>query len=173
MSEIVQSVTVEYSDIKSKVRKRLSIIGKRLSDKQGNNLFAGVTLSSAEEDIMKQYLKEATEIFVGNLAPLVSNYVDDTDNVQFVFNKTRISTAKADAFSSNFKSYVVASVAYDVLTTTSPEMARKYADDMTNHMNAAIKLVFDKMPPEHSQKTLKDMTGSVEHEPQLETIKQE
>ena len=73
MSEIVQSVTVEYSDIKSKVRKRLSIIGKRLSDKQGNNLFAGVTLSSAEEDIMKQYLKEATEIFVGNLASAVTS----------------------------------------------------------------------------------------------------
>ena len=61
MSEVVQSVTVEYSDIKSKVKKRLSIIGKRLSDKQGNILFAGVTLSSAEEDIMKQHLKEATE----------------------------------------------------------------------------------------------------------------
>lgn len=173
MSEVVQSVTVEYSDIKGKVRKRLSIIGKRLSDKQGNILFAGVTLSSAEEDIMKQYMKEATEIFVGNLAPLVNNYVDDTDDVQFIFNKTRVDTAKADAFCRNFKSYVVASVAYDVLSTTSPEMARKYADDMTDHMNAAIKLVFDKMPPSHSPKTLNDMTGSIEDEPQLETIKQE
>lgn len=147
MSEVVQSVTVEYSDIKSKVRKRLSIIGKRLSDKQGNTLFAGVTLSSVEEDIMKQHLKEATETFVGNLAPLVSNYVDGTDDVQFIFNKTRVSAAKADAFCSNFKSYVVASVAYDVLSTTSPEMARKYADDMANHMNAAIQLIYQKDAP--------------------------
>ena len=52
-------------------------------------------------------------------------------------------------------------------------MARKYADDMTDHMNAAIKLVFDKNPPSHLPKTLKDMTGSIEEEPQLETIKQE
>ena len=147
MSEVVQSVTVEYSDIKGKVRKRLSIIGKRLSDKQGNILFAGVTLSSAEEDIMKQYMKEATEIFVGNLAPLVNNYVDDTDDVQFIFNKTRVDTAKADAFCRNFKSYVVASVAYDALSTTSPEMARKYADDMSNHMNAAIQLIYQKDAP--------------------------
>ena len=154
MSEVVQSVTVEYSDIKSKVKKRLSIIGKRLSDKQGNVLFAGVTLSSAEEDIMKQHLKEATETFAGNLSPLVNNYVDNTDNVQFIFNKTRVSTAKADAFCSNFKSYVVASVAYDVLCATSPEMARKYADDMTNHMNAAIQLIYQKDAPDVGDSSL-------------------
>ena len=35
----------------------------------------------------------------------------------------------------------------------------------------AIKLVFDKEAPSAGAKTLKDMTGSLESDPQLETIK--
>ena len=62
MSEVVQSVTVEYSDIKGKVKKRLSIIGKRLSDKQGNILFAGVTLSSTRQESIRLRLMLSVEI---------------------------------------------------------------------------------------------------------------
>ena len=58
MAVTEQTITIGYADIKSKVKKHFSIIGKRLSDKQGNILFTGVTLSSTEEDILKQYVKD-------------------------------------------------------------------------------------------------------------------
>ena len=54
MAVTEQTITIGYADIKSKVKKHFSIIGKRLSDKQGNILFTGVTLSSTEEDSLKQ-----------------------------------------------------------------------------------------------------------------------
>ena len=118
MAVTEQTITIGYADIKSKVKKHFSIIGKRLSDKQGNILFTGVTLSSTEEDILKQYVKDAAETFVGNFSPLIAGYTDNTDDVVFTYQQNRVSDGKANAFCSLFKSYAVDYVAYSVLSMT-------------------------------------------------------
>lgn len=161
MTVTEQTITIGYADIKSKVKKHFSIIGKRLSDKQGNILFTGVTLSSTEEDILKQYVKDAAETFVGNFSPLIAGYTDNTDDVVFIYQRNRVSEGKANAFCSLFKSYVVDYVAYSVLSMTYADSARKYADDMTNHVNSALKLIFQKDAPTSGSKTMEDMTGEV------------
>lgn len=161
MAVTEQTITIGYADIKSKVKKHFSIIGKRLSDKQGNILFTCVTLSSTEEDILKQYVKDAAETFVGNFSPLIAGYTDNTDDVTFTYQRNRVSEGKANAFCSLFKSYVVDYVAYSVLSMTYADSARKYADDMTNHVNSALKLIFQKDAPTSGSKTMEDMTGEV------------
>lgn len=161
MAVTEQTITIGYADIKSKVKKHFSIIGKRLSDKQGNILFTGVTLSSTEEDILKQYVKDAAETFVSSFSPLISGYTDNTDDVVFTYQRNRVSESKANAFCSLFKSYVVDYVAYSVLSMTYADSARKYADDMMNHVNSALKLIFQKDAPTSGSKTMEDMTGEV------------
>lgn len=161
MAVTEQTITIGYADIKSKVKKHFSIIGKRLSDKQGNILFTGVTLSSTEEDILKQYVKDAAETFVSSFSPLIAGYTDNTDDVTFTYQRNRVSECKANAFCSLFKSYVVDYVAYSVLSMTYADSARKYADDMTNHVNSALKLIFQKDAPTSGSKTMEDMTGEV------------
>ena len=161
MAVTEQTITIGYADIKSKVKKHFSIIGKRLSDKQGNILFTGITLSSTEEDILKQYVKDAAETFVGNFSPLIAGYTDNTDDVVFTYQRNRVSESKANAFCSLFKSYVVDYVAYSVLSMTYADSARKYADDMTNHVVSALKLIFQKDAPTSGSKTMEDMTGEV------------
>ena len=161
MAVTEQTITIGYADIKSKVKKHFSIIGKRLSDKQGNILFTGVTLSSTEEDILKQYVKDAAETFVGNFSPLIAGYTDNTDDVTFTYQQNRVSESKANAFCSLFKSYVVDYVAYSVLSMTYADSARKYADDMTNHVVSALKMIFHKDAPTSGSKTMEDMTGEV------------
>ena len=161
MAVTEQTITIGYADIKSKVKKHFSIIGKRLSDKQVNILFTGVTLSSTEEDILKQYVKDAAETFVSSFSPLISGYTDNTDDVTFTYQRNRVSEGKANAFCSLFKSYVVDYVAYSVLSMTYADSARKYADDMTNHVNSALKLIFQKDAPASGSKTIEDMTGEV------------
>lgn len=161
MAVTEQTITIGYADIKSKVKKHFSIIGKRLSDKQGNILFTGVTLSSTEEDILKQYVKDAAETFVGNFSPLIAGYTDNTDDVTFTYQQNRVSDGKANAFCSLFKSYVVDYVAYSVLSMTYADSARKYADDMTNHVVSALKLIFQKDAPASVSGNLTDMTGEV------------
>lgn len=161
MAVTEQTITIGYADIKSKVKKHFSIIGKRLSDKQGNILFTGVTLSSTEEDILKQHVKDAAETFVSSFSPLISGYTDNTDDVTFTYQRNRVSEGKANAFCSLFKSYVVDYVAYSVLSMTYADSARKYADDMTNHVVSALKLIFQKDAPTSGSKTMEDMTGEV------------
>ena len=161
MAVTEQTITIGYADIKSKVKKHFSIIGKRLSDKQVNILFTGVTLSSTEEDILKQYVKDAAETFVSSFSPLIAGYTDNTDDVTFTYQRNRVSEGKANAFCSLFKSYVVDYVAYSVLSMTYADSARKYADDMTNHVNSALKLIFQKDAPTSGSKTMEDMTGEV------------
>lgn len=161
MAVTEQTITIGYDDIKSKVKKHFSIIGKRLSDKQGNILFTGVTLSSTEEDILKQYVKNAAETFVSSFSPLIDSYTDNTDDVVFTYQRNRVSEGKANAFCSLFKSYVVDYVAYSVLSMTYADSARKYADDMTNHVISALKLIFQKNAPTSGSKTMEDMTGEV------------
>ena len=156
MAVTEQTITIGYADIKSKVKKHFSIIGKRLSGKQGN-----VTLSSTEEDILKQYVKDAAETFVGNFSPLIAGYTDNTDDVTFTYQQNRVSESKANAFCSLFKSYVVDYVAYSVLSMTYADSARKYADDMTNHVNSALKLIFQKDAPASVSGNLTDITGEV------------
>ena len=161
MAVTEQTITIGYADIKSKVKKHFSIIGKRFSDKQGNILFTGVTLSSTEEDILKQYVKDAAETFVSSFSPLIAGYTDNTDDVVFTYQRNRVSEGKANAFCSLFKSYVVDYVAYSVLSMTYADSARKYADDMTNHVVSALKLIFQKDAPTSGSKTMEDMTGEV------------
>lgn len=161
MAVTEQTIAIGYADIKSKVKKHFSIIGKRLSDKQGNILFTGVTLSSTEEDILKQYVKDAAETFVSNFSPLIAGYTDNTDDVVFTYQRNRVSESKANAFCSLFKSYVVDYVAYSVLSMVYADSARKYADDMTNHVNSALKLIFQKDAPASVSGNLTDMTGEV------------
>ena len=161
MAVTEQTITIGYADIKSKVKKHFSIIGKRLSDKQVNILFTGVTLSSTEEDILKQYVKDAAETFVSSFSPLIAGYTDNTDDVTFTYQRNRVSEGKANAFCSLFKSYVVDYVAYSVLSMTYADSAMKYADDMTNHVNSALKLIFQKDAPASVSGNLTDMTGEV------------
>ncbi len=155
-------ITIDWNNVEGAVKKHLSIIGKRQKGNEGV-LFAGITLSSEEERIMKQYINAAAETFAGELAPLIT-YYNSGDFLVFMVKNTRWDengTSQTVPFEGNFMGYMVAYVANAVLGMNYPELAKKYAVDMTNHLNAAIKLIYMKTPPRTSGKTLEDMTGEV------------
>ena len=64
-------------------------------------------------------------------------------------------------FEGNFIGYVIAYISNAVLGMTEPDLAKKYAEDMANHIAAAIKLIYHKTPPASSNMSLADMTGEV------------
>lgn len=154
-------ITIDWSNVKDAVRKHFSIIGKRLKDKEGNLLFSGVTLSSVEEDILKQYVNAAAEIFVSEM-PNTLTYYDSGDFLIFVVKNTRWTDALSVVFEGNFMGYAVSYVADAVLGMNYPDLAKKYALDMQNHINAAIKCVYNKEQPSDSGKTYQDMKGEIE-----------
>ena len=145
-------ITIDWSHVKNAVKKHLSIMGKRQKNPEGNTAFAGITLSSAEDDVMMQYINAAVETFVGEMAQLVT-YYDSGDFLTFKISNSRWAGAETSVtvpFEGNLIGYVVAYVANAVLGMNYPDLAKKYESDMTNHLNAAIKLVFVKTEPESS-----------------------
>lgn len=154
-------ITIDWSNVKDAVRKHFSIIGKRLRDKEGNLLFSGVTLSSTEEDILKQYTNAAAEIFVSEMCQLVT-YYDSGDFIIFTVKNTRWAEPVAIFFEGNFMGYVVSYIANAVIGMNYPDLAKKYETDMQKHLAAALKCVYNKEPPSSSNRVIPDMVGEVE-----------
>lgn len=156
------SVGLNSTQITSDVRKHLSIIGKRQTDRQGNLLFTGVTLSSKEQDVIDMYIKAAAQIFSSELAPLVQYYgTSEGDYLGLTIESTRWSDASQKAFSDNFNGFITSYIVNAVLAADYPELAKKYESDMQNHIVAASKLVYVKTSPSLSEYTLPDMQGEI------------
>lgn len=157
-------ITLDWNRVRGEVSKHFAIIGKRLKDKDGATMFVKVTLSSEEKGIMQQYINAAAETFAAELAPLVS-YYNSADFLVFNIKNSRWADSEDSVsvpFEGNFMGYTIAYVANAILGMNYPDLAKKYGDDMTNHLNAAIKLVYIKKEPNNPSKTLVDMKGEVE-----------
>lgn len=148
-----------YNDIESSVLQAVSIIGKRLSDKNGNSLFGNTTLSSAEQSILEEYIKNAANILAGELAPLATVYTDN-DNIHI--EAERFDVHNTNSFGDAVSSFVVTYVIYMVLSLTNAEQAKMYEASMNRHLSETIKVVFETYPPKTASKTLADMKGSVD-----------
>ena len=172
MAEETKLITISMESIESDVMKQVSVIAKRQKDKAGDSLIGNTTLSAVEKVVIRQYIESAVRSFAGELAPVVKTYIESSIPASVTFNVVRLNEGHKNAFESCFMGYVRAYTSYMVLTLSSTEQAKVYSEEMNMHLKAAIQLVFDKTPPATSVKTLKDMTGSIENEPQLETIKQ-
>lgn len=153
-----------YDNVKTKVKRRFAIIGKRLQDKQGNILFAGTTLSASEEAILKEYIEEATQVFVGNFADVLFSYSITTGYISFIYSMNRVTPSTGEGFDGVFENFVVAYVVNAVLSMNYPDQAKKYEDDMKNQLQAATKLIYTKVAPDVSDHKLGDMTGEVKLE---------
>ena len=149
-------IKVSCSTVEDAVKKHLSIMGKRLKDKDETLMYSKITLSDNEADIMHQYINAAAEVFVSEMTELVTYYGSE-DFLVFKITNSRwgASDGVCIPFEGNFMGYTVAYVANAILGMNYPELAKKYAVDMTNHLAAAIKLVYTKQPP---------ATGEIDYE---------
>lgn len=171
MAEETKLITISMESIESDVMKQVSVIAKRQKDKNGDSLFGSTTLSTVEKTVIRLYIESAIRSFAGELAPVVKTYIDSSLPASVTFNVIRLNEGHKNAFESCFWGYVRAYTTYMVLTLSSTEQAKVYSDEADALLKSAIKLVFDKEAPSAGAKTLKDMTGSMESDQQLETIK--
>ena len=66
-------MTLTVSTIISAIKRHLSIIGKRLYNKDGKNMFSDITLSSAEDtQILTQYIHAAAQDVEAVLKQLIT-----------------------------------------------------------------------------------------------------
>ena len=139
-------ITITVSTVVSAVKRHLSIIGKRLYNKDGKNLFSDITVSSAEDPIFEQYINSAAQDVEAMLKQFISGstYGDDI--------KMKISNTRGDAdFEARTKdyaeSYITLNTVGEYLSMLHPDLAQKYQRDAQQRMEMLIAYVFYKKPP--------------------------
>lgn len=159
--EGTKTLTIKTNEVLSALRLHLSVIGKRLKAKDGTSNLSGVTLSTQEEPIIKQYVSAAADVFAGELAPLLSRSEGSLGEVTFDVHSTMWTSATASSFARDFIGYAVAYVANALLGMYYPDAAQKYGTDMQLHISAARKLAFMCGEPHEAEATVPDMKGAM------------
>lgn len=141
------TTTIDTSSIKADVKKVLSLVGKRSGDKQGNTLFASVTLSSAEEALIDTFVEDGTHLFISEVAPIVTGGTSGT-SVTLTLDASRVNGTKLDLFEKNAIGFIKNFALKKAFDASGQEEQSKNADaTMQQHLDSAIKLVFCKDSP--------------------------
>lgn len=154
-------MTLTVSDLISDIKRHLSIIGKRLYTKEGKNLFADITLSSAEDtDILTQYITSSAQnvevvcrqlITAFTFTPASSttnNGVTTTTSatISITFQNTRGSADFDSRMRAHVKSYIVLNAVGEYLSMVHPELSDKYYRDARTSIESLMAYAFYKKP---------------------------
>ena len=135
--------TITLTGITAKIKKHLSIIGKRLYDKNGKNMFSNITVSSAEDGIFNDYISAAAQNIAGALGQFVTSYTDTAITV----NDARWDAEVVKALQSAAESYALLFSVGEYLAMNYPDLAVKYQRDAQGMMNTIITTAYHKDPP--------------------------
>lgn len=146
----------EVNKIKQSVKRHLSAIGKRLSDKAGNNVFSNITVSTAEDALLEQYINAATQNIETVLRQLVVTYTPANMTGASTSGPTieislinKRNTTDFDARCTELAStYIILFVIAEYLAMTHPDIAAKYVTDYSQSMLALSAFAFYKEPPD-------------------------
>lgn len=153
-------MTISFNTLKSLVKRHLSVIGKRLYDKEGKNLFSNITTSSAEDPIFDQYLAAAVQAVETVLHQFITSWTDNTTSVTMTLVNTR-GDSDFEARTQKFiESYMVLFTVGEYLAMTHPDIAQKYRIDVEGTMQSLVQYVFYKKPPTKSASGYADINGT-------------
>lgn len=141
------NISVTSSTLKEKVKRSLSIIGKRAVDANGNNIFEQITLSTNEEPILDDFFAAAIAAIaadlrkIATLASANSGYTLTLDNPRI--HATRLTVALKTAVDN----YMVAYALFSWFVVTAPKIADKYRVEADNHRALILAMALEKEPP--------------------------
>ena len=137
--------TISLAGVSNSIQRHLSIIGKRLYNKEGKNLFSNITVSSNETSIFSDYISAAAQNIAAALAQFVTSY--NNTNQQIIIDNARWNSHVAAAVRDACVSYATLFSVGEFLAMTHPELAEKYYRDAQGMMNTIISSAYHKNPP--------------------------
>lgn len=154
----METITISLSGLTPKIKRHLSVIGKRMYDKEGKNLFSNITTSTAEDPIFEHYITIAAQNIAATLDKFVTAYSDTSVTVQ----SERWSTQVKLALKSAAESYALLFTVGEFLAMTHPDLAKKYQEDAVGTMTTIIETANNKVAPTQNSSThYNNVTGSV------------
>lgn len=149
-------MTIDLSTCLAEVRKQLAVIGKRMFDKEGKNLFSNITTSSLENPVLQGYIDVGAQNVVTALADFSSTFSDNAIQVA----DPRWSSAIVNAVNGAVKSYVILFATGEYLAMVYPEIAKKYQADAAGMIVTVVNAAHAKLPPLQSESDFDDVSGS-------------
>jgi hypothetical protein len=140
-------MTITISTLISAIKRHLSIIGKRLYNKEGKNMFSDITLSSAEDtEILTQYINASAQDVESVLKQFItaSTY---GNTISITIANTRGDSDFETRTSDMIQSYITLNSVGEYLSMMHPDIAQKYHADARQRMEMLIAYVFYKKPP--------------------------
>lgn len=165
------TITINLDEAVGLAMRRLAVIGKRNVDKQGNQHFADVTVSSAEQPLLKDYARAGAHSLISALAEMLNSNsglslgaeTDEADAVSLTITRSRWQEKEGDGIPPSFAhfcmQYVVAYVCFEFLSLTRPDLAKKHGDDMQRFETDIRIQLHHKTEPAPSVKDLADVNG--------------
>lgn len=155
----METITISLSGLTPKIKRHLSVIGKRMYDKEGKNLFSNITTSTAEDAIFEHYTTVAAQNIAAALAKFVTAYSDTSITV----GSERWSAQVKLALKSAAESYALLFAVGEYLAMTHPDLAKKYQEDAVGTMATIIETANNKVAPTQnsSDHYYSSVTGSV------------
>lgn len=83
------TVNATISDLTSKIKQRLAIVGKRAKDTHGNSLFSDITTTSKEDALFVDLVRCASESLVAELPDFTTTVLFDDDKIIIKLSSTR------------------------------------------------------------------------------------
>lgn len=154
-------MTLTFSALKSDIKRHLSIIGKRMFAKSGENMFSNITVSTVEDPIFEQYIKSAAQNVEALLRQLVTAYSETTTTITLTLVNTRGSSDFDTRCAELVNTYVVLSSVGEYLAMTHPDLAEKYRADAANAIQSLIMYAFHKNAPQTPSYTYANVTGTI------------
>lgn len=154
-------MTISFNSVKQAIKRHLSIIGKRMYDKDGKNMFSNITVSTAEDPIFEQYIAAGAQNVETALRPLLTSYLYTQSGITIELTNTR----GADDFDSRcmelIMTYITLFSVGEYLGMAHSDFARKYVTDSESAMTSLQMYAFHKEAPNKSLSSYTDITGEI------------
>lgn len=136
-------MVISLTAVTAKIKRHLAIIGKRLYDKEGKNIFSNITVSTAEEEIFSHYVAAAAQNIAATLAQFVTAYTDTSITV----DSSRWDAAVTSSLQKAAESYALFFAVGEYLAMTHADLAEKYYRDAQGAMSTIVTTAYHKDPP--------------------------
>ena len=131
---------MNYSEVISIFKGQLSLLGKRLRDKDGKTLFKDVTTSSMEDTYLHEQIDEGFMKFVSLCPNLVGDVSFDSTGITYTFKNPRDS----HAIDAALKHYLSSHILYEYVSVAYPNLSQKAANDVTYRLNTLLGVALHK-----------------------------
>ena len=145
-------ISISYDTLRTKIKSNLAVMGKRYIDNNGHLQFSKVTVSSAEETLLADFVHNAIHTVISAIIDLVHNYKEVSSTYNFDVINTRWSVSSNDSFKDAFaftvSSFCVMQALADFYAFYFNEQSQYYNVKAAATLNEIKNLCYYKQPSE-------------------------